>query len=395
MSVTHVEIASRKHQKWISRMPVVGDASEAVRSCDTTHGNEESATMAGDPVKDSRTLITELQGEIDRVIGPHLEGVENFALVDFPNHPNVGDSAIWLGEETYLQTKLGRAPSYVCTYDSWAREEFERAVPAGPILIHGGGNFGDLWPSHQKFRLKLLSEFPDRQIIQLPQTVHFSSKASLKHAADIINSHGNFLILVRDLQSLNIVRREFTARADLCPDMAFCLGSQSSRATIARKLLLLLRTDHEKVERERSRPLPNFAVVEDWLTEQRGLGKRLFLKAFLDASLAGLRGRMSSGLDVRIRWFHLLASNRVARGMKQVGSSAYVITDRLHTHIFCVLLNVPHSVLDNNYGKISTFIDAWSGPFDKLGRPLSASVDEAVATFLEFRKGSPASTDQR
>jgi exopolysaccharide biosynthesis predicted pyruvyltransferase EpsI len=371
-----------------------GDASETVRCCDAT-GTEEFRTMTENHMKDSRTLITELQSEIDRVIGPYLEGVENFALVDFPNHPNVGDSAIWLGEETYLEEKLGRAPSYVCTYDTWEKEHFEKAVPVGPILIHGGGNFGDLWPSHQEFRLRLLSEFPDRQIIQLPQTIHFSSKASLKRAADIINSHKNFLILVRDVQSLNVARKEFTAPVDLCPDMAFCLGSQRSQAAITRKLLLLLRTDHEKVEQERSRPLPNFAAVEDWLTEQRGLGKWLFLKALLQTFLLVFRGRMPSELDVRIRWFHLLASNRVARGMKQVGSSAYVITDRLHTHIFCVLLNVPHSVLDNNYGKISTFVDAWSKPFERLAKPLSTSVDEAVATFLDICKGSPAPTDQR
>ncbi|MGV7219708.1 polysaccharide pyruvyl transferase family protein [Bradyrhizobium sp. UFLA05-112] len=363
-----------------------------------TDGAEELRTMAESPIetpmKDSRTLIAELQSEIDKVIGPHLEGVENFALVDFPNHPNVGDSAIWLGEETYLQQKLGRAPSYVCTYDTWAKEDFERAVPAGPILIHGGGNFGDLWPSHQEFRLRLLSEFPDRQIIQLPQTIHFSTRASLKRAAEIINSHKKFRILVRDLQSLNIARKEFTAAVDLCPDMAFCLGSQSSRAEITRKLLLLLRTDHEKGEQKRSRPLPSFAVVEDWLTEQRGLGKWLLLQALLETSLRLFKGRMPSELDLRIRWFHLLASNRVARGMKQVGSSAYVITDRLHTHIFCVLLNVPHSVLDNNYGKISTFVDAWSKPFEKLGRPLSRSVDEAVATFLDICKSSRVPADQ-
>ncbi len=350
--------------------------------------------MSESPIKDSRTLIAELQSEIDKVIGPHLEGVEDFALVDFPNHPNVGDSAIWLGEETYLQQKLGRAPSYVCTYDTWSKRDFERAVPVGPILIHGGGNFGDLWPNHQEFRLRLLSEFPDRQIIQLPQTIHFSSKASLKRAAEIINSHKKFRILVRDTKSLDVARKEFTAAVDLCPDMAFCLGAQSSRAAIARKLLLLLRTDHEKVEQGRSRPLPSFAVVEDWLMEQRGLGKWLLLQALLEMSPRVFKGRMPSELDVRIRWFHLLASNRVARGMKQVGSSAYVITDRLHTHIFCVLLNVPHSVLDNNYGKISTFVDAWSKPFEKLARPLSTSVDEAVATFLDICKGSPTPMDR-
>lgn len=369
------------------------DASKAVRCCDAINGTE-LRTMAEIPMKDSRTLIAEMQDEIEKIIGPHLEGVEDFALVDFPNHSNVGDSAIWLGEETYLQRKLGRAPSYVCTYDTWSKEEFERAVPVGPILIHGGGNFGDLWPSHQEFRLRLLSEFPDRQIIQLPQTIHFSSKASLKRAAEIINSHKKFRILVRDVQSLNIATTEFTAPADLCPDMAFCLGAQSSPAAVTRKLLLLLRTDHEKVEQKRFPPLPNFAVVEDWLIEQRGLGKWLFVKALLETALLLLKGRTPSELDVRIRWFHLLASNRVARGMRQVGSSAYVITDRLHTHIFCVLLNVPHSLLDNNYGKISTFVDAWSKPFEKLSRPLSTSVDDALANFLNIGQGSSAPTDQ-
>src|SRR4051812_31009240 len=92
------------------------------------------------------TLIATLQSEIDRVIAPYLQDIRDFALVDFPDHANVGDSAIWLGEVRYLKSKLGRMPSYVCTYENWSPEEFIRRVPSGPIFFHGGGNFGDLWP---------------------------------------------------------------------------------------------------------------------------------------------------------------------------------------------------------------------------------------------------------
>ena len=337
--------------------------------------------MAEHHMKDSRTLIAELQNEIDRAISPHLEGVDEFALVDFPDHPNVGDSAIWLGEAIYLRQKLGRHPSYACTFDTWSKDEFLRAVPTGPIFFHGGGNFGDVWPNHHEFRLRLLSEFPDRRIIQLPQTMHFSSAENLKKAADIINSHGNFTIFVRDLPSLELAKKEFRAATFLCPDMAFCLGSQGRRVGVTRELLLLLRTDHERLERKLDVELPRFADLEDWLPERRGFGTWLFYKALIRTySSFFLQGRVPSRIDTHVQWYNCLASYRVGRGLKQIASSAYIVTDRLHTHILCILLNLPHAVLDNNYGKISRFIEAWTKSFDGLHQPICVSLDDAVRT---------------
>ena len=49
-------------------------------------------------------------------------------------------------------------------------------MPTGPIFIHGGGNFGDLWAAHQEFRERVLERFPDRQIIQFPQSIHYNSQ---------------------------------------------------------------------------------------------------------------------------------------------------------------------------------------------------------------------------
>jgi pyruvyl transferase EpsO len=58
-----------------------------------------------------------------------------------------------------------------------------------------------------------------------------------------------------------------------------------------------------------------------------------------------------------------------------------VITDRLHGHILCTLLGIPHCVIDNSYGKIGGFADAW-GTFGEH-RYRAESLDEAIAILKE------------
>jgi exopolysaccharide biosynthesis predicted pyruvyltransferase EpsI len=37
-----------------------------------------------------------------------------------------------------------------------------------------------------------------------------------------------------------------------------------------------------------------------------------------------------------------------------------VITDRLHGHILCLLLGLPHVLLDNSIGKLSAYFETWT-----------------------------------
>ncbi len=41
--------------------------------------------------------------QITNALTPLLSGATSFALFDFPNHCNVGDSLIWLGLRNYLR----------------------------------------------------------------------------------------------------------------------------------------------------------------------------------------------------------------------------------------------------------------------------------------------------
>src|SRR5262249_48666339 len=93
----------------------------------------------------------ELRQRIEEALSPLLQGYRTCALVDSPNHPNVGDSAIWLGQETFLRAS-GLRVVYRCDFASYSMRRLAARLPQGLILLCGGGNFGDLWPQHQRFR---------------------------------------------------------------------------------------------------------------------------------------------------------------------------------------------------------------------------------------------------
>ena len=144
-----------------------------------------------------RDLIDKLQRRINTVLEPLLPRGVPLALVDFPDHPNVGDSAIWLGELAYLRSRQ-HWPRYRCQIDTYSSRNMKQAIGDGIVLIHGGGNFGDLWQRHQRFREQVIRDFPENRIVQLPQTIHFSYPAALARCTGIVKYHGPFTLLDRD-----------------------------------------------------------------------------------------------------------------------------------------------------------------------------------------------------
>ena len=64
--------------------------------------------------------------------------------------------------------------------------------------------------------------------------------------------------------------------------------------------------------------------------------------------------RLSTALFDRFSSYHL------SRGLDLLSAGRVVVTDRLHAHILCLLLGIPHVVLDNSYGKVHGFLDTWT-----------------------------------
>jgi PST family polysaccharide transporter len=313
--------------------------------------SRDRARMAtGDPHIDSQKDLLR-----DAVAGLLYPG-QDYALVGFPNYANVGDSAIWLGARALLEEVTGRPPAYVSTTRDFDATTFLRAVPSGPIIIKGGGNVGDIWPWQQDFRERLLAGFPDRQIIQLPQSIKFNSEERARHFAELIARYGNFTLMVRDAGSLRFAREMLGIDAWLLPDCAMFLGPQRRTADPEFATVVLLRTDAERngVRWQPFLELGNSHLV-DWADEPKrwlGAGKRAWLEALA-------RGHFRAS-DRRLSYFDRQAEWRLQRGLWMLSQGNVVITDRLHAHILSLLLDLPHITLDNSYGKVSGYVDAWT-----------------------------------
>ncbi len=278
----------------------------------------------------------------------HVGLGDRYALIDFPDHANVGDSAIWLGEMRMLRTVTGRDPDYVATWDGFDPDAFRAASPAGVLFLHGGGNLGDIWPHHQRFRERVLRDVRDRSIVQLPQSIHFRAPDGVAAFAEVVAAHPDFHLYVRDRPSLTIAQVHWRCPTDLAPDSAFALGPQS-RMEADCDVLMLMRTDDERVTHDPATVGDcDDRVVVDWLDD-----------GVLPLARAG---------ETRSDHYRAMAIARVERGLATLSRGRRIVTDRLHAHILAILLDIPHVALDNEYGKLSAYIDAWTAEAPQLMR---------------------------
>lgn len=322
-------------------------------------------------------LNDRLRDRIRTTLAPLVQGYTTGALVDFPDHSNVGDSAIWVGEIAWL-AESGIHIGYRCDTATYSRRQLERAAPSGPIFIHGGGNLGDLWQRHQRLRETVIRDFHDRPIIQLPQTVYFQRSEALSRARQVFDGHPDLTLLVRDTPSLELVRTEFRARSALCPDMAFYIGPLARERAPDVDILWLRRRDREASED--AGPAASDVVLCDWLDDgvpplRRARHVLRTLAARAPRKLSVLRRTLGAAYDTQAR-------QRLRAGCRLLGRGKVVITDRLHAHILCLLLGIPHVLLDNNYGKVRRVHDTWIADAPQVRWATSPSEAVALARSL-------------
>jgi len=326
------------------------------------------------------TLVQRLRAVLRERVGSLLPRGTRVALLDFPNHDNVGDTAIWLGERALLR-ELGCEVAYTASFSSYSSSMARRAVGrSGVILLHGGGNLGDLWPTYQAFRERVIQSHPRTRIVQLPQTVRFAHEASMQRAADVFSSHPDLTVMVRDRPSEDIARRAFSrCRVIAAPDSAFALEALPNPEPTSR-VVVLMRTDRERSERARIH-VPGDALPVDWparsasgrLGRHYRLSRALGFPAKRSAAAAYLLDRpLQSGFD-------RLAAERMTMGPAIVGSGSVVVTDRLHGHILSLLLGRPHVLLDDRHGKVRAFWERWTAdsPITTWATDLDSGLERA------------------
>lgn len=279
--------------------------------------------------------------------------------VDMPVHSNIGDLLIMLGTLAFFDKSrvVPKLQAAYFNYDpSWAS-------PKDVLVFQGGGNMGDLYSACQEFRETAISVARHSRIIILPQTIHFESAGNLLRCVQVCRKHPDLHIFARDRRSYALAQ-EMTDNAYLAPDMAHQLwGSQGYRgAPISerRGKMSLIRTDAES----NNPGLTDEAQATDWPSL---VGKRReFAIRYSRALLSRLhlmkinRLVLNYEMDLWV-WF---AQRLVTEAAAMFGGLEEVITDRLHGHILSCLLETPSKVIDNEYGKNSSYVREWTARSD-------------------------------
>jgi pyruvyl transferase EpsO len=199
-----------------------------------------------------------------------------------------------------------------------------------------------------------------------PQSIYFSDPAHLDRARRVLDSHPDLVLLCRDSASYRLAKANFDVRVELCPDAAFLLPPLSRPIEPTLDLLWLARSDHEAAPRSSpdSVSLPAGVGVSDWM-EDAPVGayrRRHALAATLTSEGLpyAIRGHLAWLNPVVQELYLRLARNRVLRGANHLSRARVVISDRLHGHILCVLLGIPHIVLPSMGMKTANFVTTWT-----------------------------------
>jgi len=311
-------------------------------------------------------------------------------LVDVPTKANWGDSAIWQGELAAC-SELGVDLADEVELLLYDRARTRRAARDGVLLLNGGGNLGDLYPERQQFRETVLQEFQDLRIVQLPASIYFERQENLERARRAFGAHPDFTLIVRDRESLDFARRYFDCTVRLMPDMAFALGPLERAIAPALDVVWLQRLDAEApIVGAHVAELPAGVIREDWSPAHlpKHLVRRRLAPVKIDVQLRKVQARNPRAgkavAPIRRRLVPQIGPARCELATIFLSRGRAVITDRLHGHILCVLLGIPHVLLDNRIGKLSAYFDTWT--HDAGIAQLARSEEEALDAALSLAR---------
>ena len=342
--------------------------------------------------------ISQLRAKIDEILLPLIDMHNECVYLDLPFQTNLGDLLIWQGTHDFL-----KAHHIKCTYcNSIYTNHKMRVKKRQLILMHGGGNFGDVWRAHQLYRRNIIEKYLDHRIIILPQSVQYADEKLMEEDSKVFAQHSDLHICARDAWSYEYLTAHFNNHIHLVPDMAFYIELDGYQYQIMKELasnprvLYVRRGDHEtpcmvpadvfadKIYDTFDWPTIGVEKTELYqsLAKKNAMQKVMMLFGikspnimeqyitnwYLFNWLLGWNKRTHNALDNFInRWMERYFLCPIfAIGKEFVEKYDEVVADRLHVGILCTLLGVKMLLIDNNYGKNSRFYNTWLSGFSNI-----------------------------
>ncbi|WP_319370804.1 polysaccharide pyruvyl transferase family protein [uncultured Ilyobacter sp.] len=252
-----------------------------------------------------------------------------------PRHKNMGDHAIAFASKKFIVENF-KDYNFIelDTVDLYkygiALKKF--LTPNDIIMILGGGNMGDMYLQDEEQRRFIIKKFKNNNIISLPQTINFSDtergRKELEKSKKIYNSHKKLLLTAREKKSFEIMKKNFSkSRVVEIPDMVLYLNERINQRRDG--VLLCFRKDREGVLSREFKE--NIRIL---------LMKKYEKVKVMDTVLKKNVNKNTRNVNLK-------------RLLTEIRKSQFVITDRLHGMIFCVITGTPCLVLGTFNHKVT------------------------------------------
>jgi len=300
------------------------------------------------PILLSKKKLDELSSKLIQDLS-YFSG-KKIVYLDYPVHNNIGDHLIYSGAMNALKAN-GNTIVGQFHADNYKRKEVNRLVKDHKAILvcHGGGNFGDIYSKHQDFRLQVLSDFPNQQLVIMPQSVFYQSK-TLAASQLALFANKFVTIHVRDNDSYELLKSH-NVNVYKTPDCAHALvddlyGNNNTPLLTSNdtKTLVFRRRDSESVKAN--------GDGFDW-DDIVSSTDRFAYKAFRKLSKSA---RLHS---VSLNVFQPYSNRLIEKARDKFDRYDLVDTDRLHGFILAALMGKKIIHKDNSYGKIHKYSDTW------------------------------------
>mgnify|MGYP000944429603 CR=1 FL=1 len=252
-----------------------------------------------------------------------------YTLTPPPRLSNIGDHAQvvailkWISDN-YPNTPVLEVDKDECT--SMIKPLKKLVQKDDLIFIHSGGNLGDRGMWSETGRRAIIQNFPNNQIVSLPQTIHFSAtqkgEAEKQKTIEIYNKHENLTVIGRDPESGRLAKEMFpNCKTFSMPDFVLYLTATDiikTRNQNPAGTLLCLRNDNESI-----------------LSKEEGNS----LKSLVNKPVEFFDTTIEQPIPNDKRF------NYLKRTIEYFDQFETIITDRYHGLIFASILQKPTIVL--------------------------------------------------
>lgn len=301
-------------------------------------------------------LKKKLESIIESKLSPLIDN--DYVYWDLPYHINIGDTLIWQGTLDFLENK----PYKMLDFGSFLTSNLSQLNQDTIILLHGGGNFGDIYFAHQKFRKSVIEKYPNNKIIILPQTIYYENKIVEEHDFQFFSQHSNLYLCVRDQASYDLAIKYLEEeKVLLLPDMAFCIKDQIFVKTMSTGNELLMSRIDVEATLVNQKYIDQVDLQSDWPTFEKSPIYYKFLRVLLSLNKKIFKDNNQTFL---VDYANSYAMNYMRKklintGINFINGFDIIYTTRLHGCILSLLLDKKIILLDNSYGKNRAYYDAW------------------------------------